>query len=538
MRILTVLVAILLSIFSTVVMSYISIAIPIGPWIAPTLALLAIIIFKIFSHFVSNYSKEIALATSAGSVGGILATALGFYFTTLYFLDPITFKAWMENYWYFILVVGSLSFVAGMFGIWVANLFETKLIVKDNLSFPIGQLVYKTIATYKQVKKSIELIVGFLITGIFCILQDGLWKIKSFIPQSLTIISPASFAIFKIPIVRLDLWPMLWALGFVTGHVVAIPLVVGVLSKILLVRPMYVLAFADVSWMEYIITFCSGIVLATAIFGFIKTPKSLFKTAKSFFKKNDTSSEAQKSLTKNVNWLETIVLLGLFTLFLTYFQFPVLSQIYLFVFSFICAYQLAIIAGKIGLAPMGKFATFVMVPAMFLFPLNYVQIVLVATFVGICGGVASDILFGRKLAHLSDISSSKIKIYQYLGLIVSAVCAGAIFWFLINHFGLGSDQLFALRAQNRWMLINTLKNAKALNHWVLILGLLFGLILSKAKVSPLLVLGGLFMPVNITLGLVIGAIGALFVKDKQEWYPFWSGVYASNSIWMLIKAIL
>lgn len=551
MKIITIIVACLLSIFSTVVMSYISMAIPIGPWIAPTLALLAIILFSLFYRNKSTISREIALAVAAGSVGGILATALGFYFTTLYFLDPKFFNILMSKPLYFSFVVGSLSLVSGVFGLWVANIFEHKFIMQDKLSFPIGQLVHKTISAQKTFRKSIELMIGFVSNTLFCFLRDGFGKFTGFIPQSITLYPKTSFSLFatpilQIPAIRFDFWPILWALGFVTGHVIAVPLLVGVVAKIILVKPIHALAFKDLSWMEYIITFCSGMVLSTAIYGFFKTPKALFKSIKALFtreKKNQEFQESQqvqteKTFLQKAGVLETIALAALFFGFLTYFKFPLLSQIYIFLFAFVCAYQIAIIAGKIGLAPLGKFATFVMVPAMFLFPINYLQIVLIATFVGVSSGVTADILFGRKLAHLSNISISQIKRYQYLGIIVSSLCAGFIFWFLINHFGLGSDKLFALRAQNRWMLINTLKNASSFNYYVIFLGALFGFVLSKAKVSPLLVLGGLFMPINITLGLVVGGLGALLVKNKEEMYPFWSGVYAAGSIWMLVRAIL
>ena len=95
MLIITIIVSIALSLFSTVVMSYISMATPIGPWIAPTLVLLATILFKVFLRN-STYSQNIALATAAGSVGGILATAFGFSFPTLYFLDPTLFNSLVE----------------------------------------------------------------------------------------------------------------------------------------------------------------------------------------------------------------------------------------------------------------------------------------------------------------------------------------------------------------------------------------------------------------------------------------------------------
>jgi len=539
MKILTILVAVFLSVFSTVTMSYIGMAIPIGPWIAPTLALIAILIFKIFSQLPSSdTTKEIALATSAGSVGGIVATAMGFYFTTLYFLDPTLFNSWMQSPAYFIFILAILSLTAGMFGIWVANIFEKKLIVKDKLVFPIGELIYKTIATYKETKKTITLIIGFILTGLFCVLQDGIGSLRGIIPHSLVLIHSFSISIFQIPTIRLDIWPMLWALGFVTGNIIVLPLSIGVLSKVLLIRPLHTLIFQDFSWMEFIITFCSGMVLSTAFFGLFSTPRSLWRSFSTLFTKGKTSVERGTSFMKHINLFETATLILLFIGCMTYFKFSLLSQVYLFIFAFICAYQIAIIAGKIGLAPMGKFATFVMLPALFIFSINYIQIVFIATFVGICSGVAADILFGRKLAHLADISSQTIKRYQYLGLFVSALCIGLVFWFLIHNFGLGSEQLFALRAQNRWLLLHTLKTAKSLNYYVLMLGFVFGFILSKLRVSPLLVLGGLFMPVNITLGLVVGGVGALFITNRQDWYPFWSGVYASNSIWMLIRSII
>ena len=160
MKILTFIVAVVFSIFSTAVMSYISMAIPIGPWIAPTLALIGIIIFYIFNKKGSDNCQQIALATFAGSVGGIIATAIGFYFTTIYFLDPILFTTWFKKPLDFSVLVASLSLVASFFGLWVANIFENKLIVYDKLSFPIGELVHKTISAQKTLRKSIELAVN------------------------------------------------------------------------------------------------------------------------------------------------------------------------------------------------------------------------------------------------------------------------------------------------------------------------------------------------------------------------------------------
>jgi len=540
MWLLTVILSVVFSVFSTVVMSYLAMATPIGPWIAPTLALLGMLIVSFFAKARSNRVSIITLATSAGSVGGILATAFGFYFPTLYFLDTQLFNFWMGSPLYFAAVLTGLALVSGWFGLWTANLLEDKFIVQEKLSFPIGQLVHKTIIAQSQVRKAFDLVIGFGGTAVFCFLQDGLWKFKGFIPKTVTLINPRMFSIFNVPLVRFDIWPMLWALGFVTGHVIAVPLAVGILAKVVLIGPLNRLVFFSVPTMEFMLTFSSGMVLFGAVVGFILTPKSLWKALKNFIQtgENKSGRPAKKGKSISVSHLiELLILLVPTVAFLSYFNFSFLGQLYLLLFTFICTYQIANIAGKIGLAFMGRFATFVMVPAMFIFDLDVVQITLVVVFVGVAGGVATDILFGRKLARLAHISRSKIKIYQYLGLIVSSLCVGVIFWFLIDHFGLGSQEIFAYRAQNRWLLITTLRNAKDFNSYVLFLGFIFGYILKKVKISPMLVLGGLFMPINVTLGLILGGFGALLTKNKEEMFPFWSGVFSANSVWMLIKAI-
>jgi len=541
MWLLTIVLSILFSIFSTAVMSYLSMAIPIGPWIAPTLALLAMLVFQLFSQ-TKNKVKKIALATSAGSVGGILATAFGFYFPTLYFLDKPGFNAWMASPISFALFLGGLGFISGWFGLWVANVMEHKFLVEEKLPFPIGQLVYKTIMAQAQVRKAVELVIGFFGTTAFCFFQDGLRGFSGFIPKSFLLIAPRLLWVFKIPKVTLDIWPMLWALGFVTGHVIALPLAVGVLAKVVLVSPANLLLFPSIKPLEFTLTFSSGMVLFGAVFGFIATPKSLWKAIKNIAHGNFRGSKKDSSAAATQQLTARLVEFGLFLIptitFLTYFGFSFVSQFYLLLFGFVCAYQIAQIAGKIGLAFMGRFATFVMVPAMYLFGLNPTQIVVITTFVGAAGGVATDVLFGRKLGELASIASKRMKQYQYFGLIVSCLSLGAVFWFLINHFGLGSEEIFAYRAQNRWLLIRTLQNARSFNFFVLFLGFLFGYALKKLKISPMLVLGGLFMPVNISLGLVLGGCVAYLVKEKERWFPFWSGVYAANSVWMLLRAIL
>ncbi len=531
----TVCVSIILSLFSTTVMSYIAMATPIGPWIAPTLVLFGLLMFKIIP--VKNQIKSLSLATAAGSVGGIIGTAFGFSFPTIYFLDQTLFNQWMSSPLFFAAQLTALSLAAGAFGIAIANLLEHRLIEQDNLPFPIGQLVYKTIAATDQIKKAYELMAGFVMTAVFGVLQDGIKGFGGFVPSSFILIPQTTMAFISFPLIRFDIWPMLWAIGFVTGHVIAIPLAVGALAKIILVDPIHTVGFSYLSNVEFVLAFCSGMVLYGAIASFAALP-SMITYALSFIKNHAIRlKKPQDQLGVAISrgmYIEWIIISLISIAFFTYFRYSFTNQLFVMAATFGCAYQIAVIAGKIGLAPLGRFATFVMVPAMLFFAIDYTQIVLIATFVEITGGVVADILFGRKMARMANIDRNTILFYQYLGLVVSSLVIGVVFWLLISHFGLGSPELFAYKAQSRQLLIGV----KQFDYYPLILGAIFSFLLKFVRVNPMLVLGGLLMPINISLGLIFGGMLTNIVGDRERWEPFWSGVFTANSIWMLFRTIL
>lgn len=521
--------SIILSIFSTGIMSYLALAIPIGPWIAPTVVLMAMVCMHVLRIIYTN--QLLGYVTIAASVGGIIATAFSFSFPTLYFLDATLFASWLANPLYFCSVLAGLALSAGSLGYVLANAFEHHLIDQEKLSFPIANMIQRMIVAQRQITKAYELMVGFFVTSIFCLLQDGWKNCVGMIPKSITLFPAYSFGIFTTPALVFDIWPLLWSIGFVTGHVIAIPLAIGAVLKYMFVDVVHAHYFTNLSSVEFSLAFCSGLVLYGTIHSFMSLPKSLM----TFFRKIrfDNSSSLQNIIAYN-NGMHVCIVLTLVVLFLSLFSFPWYVQIYLLGATIFWTYQIAIIGGKVGLAPLGRFATFVMVPAMVLFNLNYVQIVLVATFVEICAGVTVDMLFGRKLMRDLPLNREAAHRYQLLGLIVSSLVIGSIFWILITKFNLGSTQLFAVKAQSRKLLIN----AHQFNYIVLVIGAAVGLVLDYMKINGALVLTGILMPVNYSFGLIVGSLLTLLVKQKEEWYPVWSGVFAANSLWMILQAML
>lgn len=523
---------IIFSVFATSVMSYISMATPIGPWIAPTIVLIALFLY----HYMpaKQKSESIAFITIASSIGGIVATACGFSYPTLYFLDSELYTTWLSDPWYFCMVLSALALSAGAFGLLIAHMFEYQLIEQEELSFPIGQLVHKMVAVSDQIKKAYELMAGFVLTLFFCILQDGVMQFGNLIPKAITVVPALTWRTFALPLIRFDLWPMLWAIGFVTGHVIAIPLAVGALTKLLLVDPTHTVWFGHLSAIEFSMAFCSGIVLYGLLMSFASLPKMLLHGVHWLQNNTIYSMSSGKGFFADGSIVAAagLVVAGC-GLFLHFFGFSIPSMAFLLIGSFACIYQIMVIAGKIGLAPLGRFATFVMIPALIFFGLDTVQTVFVASFVEISGGVAADVLFGRKIAHLMQLDRKKVVLYQIFGLLISCLTVGIVFFYLTSHFNLGSAQLSATKAQSRALQIAV----RTFDYWGLLLGALFSVILKYLRVNPMLVLGGILMPINISLGLIFGGLLTQFVANREEWEPFWSGVFASNSIWMLVRAI-
>lgn len=551
-------ITLLLSFLSTAIMSYISMATPIGPWIETTVVLAAMILYGLVRSWYTPQARmqALGLTAAAGGIGGILATACGFSFPTLYFLDKEYFYQLLSSPWYFASILSLLALAAGSFGLAVANLFEHTLIVRQELPFPIGELIYKMISVADSGRKAAMLGIGFIGTQLLLFLQSTV----TFFQKPILLFASHTLGVVTLPRVSFsfDQLPMFWAIGFVTGHVIAIPLLAGLIAKVFCIEPLYHLypalhqyayslglsmvtgtAYVPkvLSLLDFTIAFCSGMILYGTAIGFLGLPKIIHGAMKKLVSERTASQGTDSSFMQAPSSLVVgALVLGANGAILSYFNFSILSQLYLLIFTFIWSYQLMLIAGKFGIAPLGRYATFVLVPGMIIFGYTAMQITIVSTYVEIAGGVACDALFGRKMAQLASIDKHVIQRYQWLGLLVSVLAIGAIFWVFISHFGIGLEPgaLVAARAANRALLVSV----QSFDIGALILGVIFGYVLSFTSLNTALLLGGILSSVDTTLMLVLGGLSTYLVKEKEEWYPFWSGVFAASSLWMLVRAFV
>lgn len=532
------LLSLILSILSQYIMAYISMTTSLGPWIEISTVLLSIILFRLFNFnkFDKYNNKSISLITACSGISGIIATAVGFSMPVLYFIDSKVFNLWFANPWMFCFYIGFLTLSAGSLGLMGTNLFYNSLILDERLKFAIGDIVYSMIYGNNILYNIILFLSGSISIFVFFILQT-----LKFFPKKMLIFKGYIFNILNFPPIELDfdLLPIFLCTGFIVGPIVS-SVFFGLIFKYLIIVPLYgiypeIVKYLNldsvllVNFNEFLNTFVTGILLFSIICG-------LYKFIVLAFLKFDYYKPYKLNVRKNFNLIEFVSILILNCVFFSYFEFSLLSQVYIIIFTFLSIHQLLIIAGKISIAPLGRYATLIMIPGLLIFGFDSVQTTLVVAFAEIASGVACDSMFSRKLACNASIDQKEMVFFNWMGLLISSLSIGLVFWLLISTFGLGeSSCLNVARARSRAMLINL--SMENFDLKVLFLGCFFGLGFNFLGINSALLLAGILMPTNAAIMLILGGFIACFFKNKERYYPLCSGAFTTNSLFIFFKTL-
>lgn len=530
MVVISLLITFLLTFIVTGFMLYVAMVTGIGPWVGPVIGILA----QSLSHcFTSDRVRQLGLIiTVSSSVGGIIGTAFGFSFPTWFFLDKKAFMYALDNKIALILIILSLVLITGLIGVACSNLFYKDLIEKEELPFPVGTMTYNAVTQHNPqdryyLSRGILSYIGYVL--LFTKRLLGKYALNTVY----TFHAGFTSSLFTIPALTFDfsIVPLLIAIGFVAGSIMAVPLACGAILKMTGVTWLYNY-YPSLPYNDFLFAFCSGIVVSGTIGGLWQQGSALLKNLYAIVTKNSHKSSEMFLLYQEYR---TLIPLGILFVAYSYcYHFSFLSSSYLFVASLLCAYQISFIAGKIGLALLGRFATFVMVPGMILFGWNPLQVTIVATCVELIGGIAVDNLQCRKTLQLANMDNRRYMLYQYVAL-VSAACAIALFfYYFVTYYELGSSVLCAQRAQARALLLQV----ATVDMGVLVWGIIVGLLLKQFSCNPVLVLSGLLMPFSLLMPLIVGGVVALSIKKHKQYEPFFSGIYIANACGSILAMFL
>lgn len=556
MNIVVIVAGVFFALFSSLVMSYISIATMVGPWIAPTLVLLGQLLLRVLyqqkRHALAHDERTsmVACMQAIGAGGGIIATGIGFVLPTLYFLEPETFNHWLACPWRFCSMIMGLCLSAGGLGLLLGRWWAPKFIDQEQLPFPVSQLTHQMITSQTHADQSRRMFLGVFATTLLCFLRDGVGAIGAFISKTYYVL-PTVFH-HELGIMMM---PAYWAIGFSVGLTFTVPLLVGMISKYIVLYPLMHHAqwlpwtvFEAPSMDALSVAFCSGIILCELVLGL----KSYVRKVIRWLMKRASNSTMQEYHSRWISiqqWMQQHVVREHFSLramklfipvflmvvcLLTYFGFSPLTQLLLVLFTIIATHAITKIGGEIGMIPFGRFSTFIILPLLIFFGINAVQVTIACVFFDICAATASDLLFDYKTGDLCGVNRKRMYRYQWIGLLATAIGTGLFLWLLFTNLQLGSETLFAQRSRAKSLLIQSL-------HFDLVivgLGIMFGMLLKRCRINPTMVFGGLIMPNTITLSLLFGSLFTRLTNNTERWQSLCAGVLAAESLWIIISIVI
>ncbi len=541
-------------IIGVVVLLQASISTSFGPWISPFIVLL-------FSLFLINQSAEekhrkLVILQSLGSLGGLIATGIGFTFPMLFFLDRTSFDAWLGTPSWFFVSMGFLVMVAGGVGTVLGRVFAPQLLYREkNLPFPVPQLIYNTIVSQDQKEESVRLVSGFSLSWLLYLLRDGLrtsfFAIPALLPARAISLMPSIFG----PGFLFMINPMVWSVGFMTGMTIVFPLMIGMLSYYAVVWPLnhhsLYLPFTLFPVFEkapFLVAFCSGLILTDLVESAVLLPKRLMQSAeknwrvdikngmayfieffKSVFHQDGKAHFEPLFGVRMFQVLEPWIILIGYVGLMWYCQFPLLSGLFLLAMGIFATYEIVYLGGKIGLIVFGRFVTFVMLPAVFMFHLTPMQLTILCMFAAVSFAAAANLVFQYRIADYFKIEHRTMYRVHWLGLMVISLIVGVCLWFLVTNLQLGSVDFFAQRGRMRALMLQSL----TFNVWPMICGLGYGFIIKRFSLSPAMVFGGLLMPHELTIGFVVGALLSMLTSKASKYYSFASGAFASEVVWLV-----
>jgi hypothetical protein len=493
--------AVFLSIFSVATLLYVSLATGIGPWIAPLLVCIVRML-----RIEPAASLYIVMGASCGAA---IATGIGFSIPTLYFVDRMAWDAWMAHPTLFSLGMMAGIIAASMWGVALARRYAAEVFADTSSTFPTLIAIQATLDTALSRVHAL-----FLGGGIFCATAIGVARN-----------SVAWCA-------GLPLFPVYAAAGFLAGTSLVIPLLLGVLSRWVVVWPLMTIAqwMPEVSWAHMSMrdvtwALCLGLMLSS-IFRSVRRHRLVLYNGLRSLISFERRPEASSTVLEHAGTLGSLglcIAAGLppfAVVFILFCMRPLLRHL-LFFFA------------STGLAPYGRYMTVMMLPLVCIPGISSLPVVLVCGIIGIAGSSMIETVSAMRLCAQYSLDSRRMAWALALGISVSACVCGGLLWALCTVYGLGIPPLLAHRGLSRALVMN----AFAWNGTLVALGCVWGMILDWRGMNAALMFGGLIMPAELVFCFVGGGIVRHVLQDDSRGILFWSGVLVGDVMLLVATAV-
>lgn len=495
------------STLSTGMMSYLAMSTQLGPWVAPVFVVVLMVLAMPFFD-ARWFSRHVIVAIAGGSVGGMIGICLGLSLPSFYFMHKHLFNYWIKNPVIFSIIIASFIIAAAAYAFLLTYILRDYFFVQTNPEFPMSKLIHDVVYVDKD-KQSRRMMLAGLLTS-------AAWNIFG-------IIGHWSFSLYSASI---HMAPLLTSVGFMTGLDTALPVLVGLITRVIVLRAVHIYIPSNLTDHAFLITFCSGMLFS---WFFIYTI--------SFWTKKSVHYWKDRSFLLKMSTKPWFVLwyLGTATIVFMLFSYWGMSILVMFsmflILMWLARYMVDIVA-KVGIIEIDTYVWFILLIAIYFIPATSVSIVALSLFAMICLGLVVDFMFSYKLADLSGIDYKLIVKHQLIAVLCCAATAGLWFLYLNHTFDLGSFQLLSDKAHE----LDSVIRFGKYDYRIFVAGFVYAIILKRFFNNVLTITGGVLMAPFVSTMLIVSGAFAHLIKNREKFYPVCFGIYAGHMLWIILSA--
>jgi len=463
-------------------------------WPIVTTSLMCMALLKLLGK---TNKKEIVIAQTAASTGGLLAAGIIFTIPAIYLMG-------MQIS---IIEIMLIALGGGLLGILFTIPLRKEMIEREKLPYPDGRAAATLIeAGDKGGKKAKFLAKAFGIGSIFAIVRDYFKAIPTALNIDMTGSQLAKYFSIGTGISLVSIaggyligpvFTGVWFLGAVLSHLIIVPFLT--VNGFFASKNMAMTAFTSPLGI--------GIVIGAAIAYFLLKGVPYIKK---MVKQIHTNKK-----TLNKNWV--IVFIATITIITIALKLdPLLSTIAI-VSSFFMAYIGARVTGEMNVDPMEIFAMIVLILVRIFLGFNAIPLIAMAAIICIAAGMGGDFMQDLKAGHMLKAKPRDQIITQTIGVIGAALVLGFVLTALQATYGIGTPKFPAPQAQAIAAIVSAGKIATPMLAGIAI-GFIATVILTLALKAGIVMVAfgiGLYVPIELSLPLFVGGI-LRFIADKKN----------------------
>ena len=439
-----------------------------------------------------------------------------------------------------ILTIFLVALVGGILGICFMVPLRQALIVEEHgvLPFPEGTACAEVLLAGEEGgNKAGTVFSGLGIAAFYKFIADGVKVFPSEIGYDIKAYAGSS--------VGIQVLPALAGVGYICGPKISSYMLAGGTLSWFVLMPMIALFGADATvfpgteaistlapsalWGTYIKYIGAGAVAAGGIISLIKSAPlivSTFKQAMGSMAKNHANADAprtQRDLPMPVI-LGIVVVIALAIWLLPIFPVSPLGAIIVVVFGFFFATVSSRMVGLVGSSnnPVSGMAIATLLIATMVIKASgntgidgMKAAIAIGSVICIVAAIAGDTSQDLKTGFIVGATPAKQQVGELIGVVASGFAIAGVMSLLNKAWGFGSAEIPAPQATLMKMIVEGIMDAKL--PWVLVfMGVFLALALEVLRVPVMPFAIGLYLPIYLSCGIMVGGVVRLFLDKKKE----------------------